>query len=308
MEKTLVSVVTPSYNQAAFIEETILSVKDQDCPNLEHIVVDGGSTDGTLDILRRFEREYNLRWISEKDRGQTEALNKGFRMAQGAVIGWLNSDDTYLPGTVSKAIEQFNQHDHVGWVYGDGCWVDESGDILRVWKSRPFDLGALVRGPYYIVQPTIFFRRELFSRIGFLNEALDYTMDTEFVFRLGLASEASYIPQILATRRLHSGAKSANRTPFAKEYITILKDLYARSDLPSSVIKAKNEAFCRAYLMAGSWHFANGDLKASRDYLVKSLRQYFSPFSPLTWKAFLFLLQSYLNVRWVLPGEVRKLS
>src|SRR3989338_5413748 len=108
--RPLVSIVTASYNQAQFIEETLRSVREQDYPNLEHIVIDGASTDGTVDVLRRYEGTYNMRWISEPDRGHADALCKGFRQATGDILAWLNSDDVYFPGAVTTAVETFRRH------------------------------------------------------------------------------------------------------------------------------------------------------------------------------------------------------
>src|SRR5438128_8552250 len=125
----LVSIVTPSYNQGRFIEDTIRSVLAQDYPNLEYIVVDGGSTDHTLDVLRRYEGR--LRWVSEPDRGQSEAINKGFRMARGEIVSWLNSDDTYVPGAIGKAVAHLGARPEVVMVYGEGYLLDEGGRVTR---------------------------------------------------------------------------------------------------------------------------------------------------------------------------------
>lgn len=121
----LVSIVTPSYNQGRYIEKTIRSVLNQDYPDLEYIVVDGGSTDHTLDILRKYEGR--IRWVSERDGGQSEAVNKGFRMSRGEILGWLNSDDTYCPGAVRQAVTFLMEHPSVAMVYGDGYEIDEQG-------------------------------------------------------------------------------------------------------------------------------------------------------------------------------------
>ena len=118
-ELPLVSVVTPSYNKGAFIEETILSVKNQTYPRIEHIIIDGGSTDNTIDVIKKYEGTYNMHWVSEPDNGQSDAVNKGWRMARGEILGWLNSDDTYMPWAVETAVKFLTGHPNVSVVYGN---------------------------------------------------------------------------------------------------------------------------------------------------------------------------------------------
>src|SRR5688572_25596277 len=137
----LVSIVTPSYNQGRYIEETIQSVLNQDYPNLEYLVLDGGSTDETLEILKRYEGR--LVWISEKDRGQADAINKGFHLAKGRILGWLNSDDTYSPGAIRKVAQYFQTHRDVGLLYGEGYHVDTAGKIIERYNTEPFNFHRL---------------------------------------------------------------------------------------------------------------------------------------------------------------------
>jgi glycosyltransferase involved in cell wall biosynthesis len=203
----LVSIVTPSYNQGRFIEQTIRSVIAQDYPNLEYIVVDGGSSDGTLDVLRRYEGR--LRWISEPDRGQSEAINKGFRLARGEIVAWLNSDDTYLPGAVAKAVAYLQGHPQTAMVYGEGYLMDEAGRVTgRFPATEPFSLWRLVYFGDYILQQTVFWRRSVFDAVGMLDESLHYSMDWDFWIRVAKCFEIAYMPEFLGNLREYATAKT----------------------------------------------------------------------------------------------------
>ena len=203
----LVSIVTPSYNQGRFIEDTIQSVLGQDYPNLEYIVVDGGSTDQTLEVLRRHEGR--LRWISEPDGGQSEAINKGFRMARGEIVSWLNSDDTYVPGAVTKAVAYLRACPDVAMVYGEGYLLDEAGRVTRRFPStEPFSLWRLVYFSDYILQQTAFWRRCVFDAVGMLDESLHYGMDWDFWIRVAKRFEIAYIPEFLGNLREYAAAKT----------------------------------------------------------------------------------------------------
>jgi glycosyltransferase involved in cell wall biosynthesis len=200
-----VSIVTPSLNQAPFLGAAIESVLSQDYPRIEYLVVDGGSTDGTVDILRGHGGR--LRWLSEPDAGQTAAVNKGFRLTTGEIIGWLNSDDLYVPGAVRAAVTYLDQHPDIDVVYGDADHIDGAGRIVDAYPTEPFDLGRL-RETCFICQPAAFFRRRLIDRVGLLDESLYCGMDYEFWIRAGRRGRLGYLPVRLALSRLHSGAKT----------------------------------------------------------------------------------------------------
>ena len=206
-ELPLVSFVTPSFNQGRFIEETIESVLAQDYPHLESIVVDGGSTDGTHDVLRRYEGR--LRWISEPDSGQAQAVNKGFRLARGEILAWLNSDDTYLPGAVSAAVEHFAAHPACAMVYGEGYLIDERGTVIRRFPAtEPFNLWKLVYVIDFILQQTAFFRRAALDAVGYLDESLHWGLDWDLFIRIGKRFPVEYLPPDMANLREHRQAKT----------------------------------------------------------------------------------------------------
>jgi len=199
----LVSIITPSYQQANFIEETILSVIGQKYSNMEHIIIDGLSSDGTVNILHKYSEKHQIKWISEKDNGQSEAINKGLNIAKGDIIGWINSDDTYLPGAVNKVVEIFKKNPEIDLLYGDAYWINKKDEIIGVYKSHNFSFEKLICQGMFIPQPTIFLRKTLLQKTGSLDETLSTTMDYDFCIRLGLFGKCKYIPAFLATRRIH---------------------------------------------------------------------------------------------------------
>lgn len=208
-EMPLVSVITPSFNQGRFIEETIKSVAGQDYPRIEHIVVDGGSTDDTLSILRRYSDR--LTWTSEPDKGQTDALNKGFRMARGDILCWLNSDDTYEPGAVSKAVDFLTAHSDVAMIYGDGNEIDEEGQsIQRFPATQEFDLWALIHVWDYILQPTTFFRRSVFDALEPLDDSLTWCMDWDLWIRIASRFKVAYVDYVFANSRIYPQTKTGS--------------------------------------------------------------------------------------------------
>ncbi len=223
MSHPKVSVITPSLNQGQFIERTILSVENQDYPNIEHIVIDGGSTDNTLSILRKYED--SIIWKSEPDKGQSEAINKGFLLSTGEIVAWLNSDDTYQPTAVRRAVDFLSEHPDVRMVYGDCRMIDEKDEVIGRWvDSLDFDLDLLTnKALNFIPQPTVFFKRQVLDTVGLLDVDLQMAMDYDYWIRIGQRFKVRRIPRVLADFRLSSSTKSvANWSRFWPEILSIL--------------------------------------------------------------------------------------
>jgi glycosyltransferase involved in cell wall biosynthesis len=203
----LVSILTPSYNQAAFLEATIRSVEEQDYEPVEHVVVDGGSTDGSVDILRR---RPGVRWISEPDEGQSHALNKALSLANGEIVGWLNSDDVYLPGAIARGVAAL-ERTGAALVYANLIEIDESGREVGRQKARGWDRDRLLRHFNSVPQPTVFMRREALDAVGGIDASYHYAMDYELWLRLGARFPVAYVDDWWAAFRHHPAAKTGSR-------------------------------------------------------------------------------------------------
>lgn len=204
----LVSIITPSYNQGKFIRNTIESVLSQEYPFIEYIIVDGGSTDNTLEIIKEYGDR--IKWVSEKDNGQSDAINKGFKMSKGEIVAWLNSDDTYEPGAIKAAVQFFMSHQNIALVYGEGDIIDENGNkVKRFDATQEFDLWKLIHVWDYIMQPTTFFRKEAVEEVGYLDEDLNWCMDWDLWIRLSIKYDVKYLPRTLANSREYSDTKTS---------------------------------------------------------------------------------------------------
>lgn len=203
----LVSIVTPSFNQAPFLEETIRSVLDQDYPRIEYIVVDGASTDGSQEIIRRYQDRLAY-WTSEPDLGQTDAINKGFSLAHGDVLAWLNSDDTYRPGAVQEAVGYLHDHPDIGMVYGHAFYIGQASQILAPYPTGPTDLRGLRRGVTTIPQQAMFFRSKLWRMVGPLDPTFYYAMDYDLWVRIAEVTPIALCRRPWANFRIHGMSKS----------------------------------------------------------------------------------------------------
>jgi glycosyltransferase involved in cell wall biosynthesis len=205
-----ISIITPSFNQAEFIEETIRSVLLQGYQSLEYIVVDGGSSDGTLDIIKQYEKWFSW-WASESDRGQSHAINKGFGMATGDIVAWLNSDDHYLPGTLHTVAEYYIKYPNAGaWVGGTRQIDVRSGKTLWNRMAPPLNFDSLAGGEHpYPPQPSAFLNRAIIGKELYLDERYQIQMDFDLWLRITKNSKMVSIPQILSIGYTHENAKTA---------------------------------------------------------------------------------------------------
>ncbi len=203
----LVSIVTPSFNQVQYLERTMRSVLEQDYPNLEYLIVDGGSSDGSVEIIKQYSDRLAW-WISEPDCGQTEAINKGFQHASGKIYAWLNSDDTYQPGAVREAVEFLQRNPQVVLVYGDAHYIDENDRVIGDFPAMQTDLKKLRHGFVHVPQQAAFFTAAGWKAVAPLDQSFYFAMDYDLWVRLAQVGPIVYHPQIWANFRLHQDAKT----------------------------------------------------------------------------------------------------
>lgn len=222
MNEPLVSIVTPSYNQGEFLEDTILSVKNQTYPKVEHLVIDGGSDDNTVDILERYEDQYQLQWVSEPDEGQSDAINKGYNKAKGDIVAWLNSDDVYFDtGVLRRVVQYFDKYSE-DILYGDLVHIDENSTIQAVDPHPRFDKSKL----FYRVllgQPATFFRKEVI-KTNPVRTDLHYCMDHEYWLRLSQHYNFRHISDIFSGFRVYPDQKSQNQEASSEEFRRVASD------------------------------------------------------------------------------------
>lgn len=202
-----VSIVMPSFNQGRFLEASIRSVLAQDYPNIEYILVDGGSKDESQEIIQKYRPHFAWR-VSEKDRGHADALNKGFAHATGDILAWLNSDDLYHPGAVAEAVEVLCRDPQLGMVYGDANLIDDQSRYIGKFASRQTDYHRLLRGSVHIPQATTFFRADLWRAVGPLDLSLFFSFDYDLWVKIAKVSQIRYVPRLWADFRIHEKGKT----------------------------------------------------------------------------------------------------
>jgi len=204
----LVSIVTPSFNQGQFLERTIQSVLGQDYLQIQYVVIDGGSSDDSVEIIKRYKNRIDY-WVSESDQGQTDAINKGFARAKGEILAWINSDDTFNPGAVSQAVAFLGQHPEYAGVYADANFIDENDQKIGKFPAAQTSYAKLRRGYVHIPQQTFFFRRSLWIKIAPLDISFNFAMDYDLWVRLARLAPLKYLPgKYWANFRLHSDSKT----------------------------------------------------------------------------------------------------
>ena len=297
-----VSIVTPSYNQGQFIEETIRSVLLQGYPNLEYIIIDGGSTDGSVEMIRKYE-PWLAYWVSEPDRGQSDAINKGWRWARGEILAWLNSDDVYRSGSIAMVVETFLTQPAVGCVYGHCDCINEEGLIIGKLGEWEFNLRRLIRrceSP--IPQPATFVSRSALDAVGMLDQDLHYAMDYDLWIRIGLRFPIVRVPQTLAAFRVHTRSKSVV-DPLASrpDVIRTMRRLMKDNTLPATVREESKSAYLSTY---SNLSIALSQRGQALSYLLLAIVQSRCRVSFSVWTALGKVLLGYRTMRFL--GRVRR--
>lgn len=244
-----VSIISPSFNQVQFIEETICSVLNQKYPKIEYIIIDGCSTDGSVDIIRKYEKGISY-WVSEKDGGQADAINKGLSVATGSILAYLNTDDTYLPSTIETIVNFFRDNPNVSMVYGDIFRIDEQGRIRKRINPNNIDSHKLLSGYFYLPQPTVFFKKEVWENIGYFDKNLNLAMDLDYWIRVYLNQyNIAYINEVLATERIYPNAKSSLlKHKYLEEKLKILSKVFSNDSTPTEIVRRKKQLYGEVYL------------------------------------------------------------
>jgi glycosyltransferase involved in cell wall biosynthesis len=266
-----VTIVTPSYQQAAFLEQTICSVLDQDFPDIEYMVIDGGSTDGSVEIIQRYADRLAY-WVSERDSGQAEAINKGFQRATGEIVAWINSDDYYLPGAVRRAVEVLAAQPELGFVYADVLAVDGAGRPVNRMRYGDWGLDGLLAFRM-IGQPSVFMRRTALEQAGLLRDDMGYLLDHDLWLRIAARAPIHYVPEMWSAARYHAAAKNVAQTErFCQEAYRVAEKMPSDPLLSERYHKLRRQVLAGLYRLDG-WYLSEGGKpwKSLRSY-ARSLR------------------------------------
>jgi glycosyltransferase involved in cell wall biosynthesis len=259
---TLVSIVTPSFNQSSYLEQTIRSVLEQDFADIEYLVIDGGSIDGSVDTIKKYASRLTY-WMSEKDSGQADAINKGMARAKGEIVAWLNSDDYYLPGTVATAVKAFDENPDIALAYAYMLAVDELGQTFNTLRYHQLTLEDLLS--FQIIgQPAVFMRRAAFEKAGGLDLSYHFLLDHRLWIRIAAQGRILHIPQIWAAARYHPAAKNrAQAAAFGREAFRILESVKRDNDLAPAFAKIKHRATASAHRVDARYLLDGGQPAAS---------------------------------------------
>jgi glycosyltransferase involved in cell wall biosynthesis len=315
MSTPLVSIVTPSFNQADFLEHTIRSVLSQDYPQIEYMVIDGGSSDGSLEIIKKYADRLAW-WISEPDEGQADAINKGLKRAQGEVVAWLNSDDLYWPGAVRIAIEAIARDTDLGLVYGNAISIDGDG---RPFNDMVFDQYSLLDLLEFriICQPAVFMRREILEQVDFLQSDFHYLLDHSLWLRIARVAPMLHMPRFLAFARFHPMAKNiALAAEFGTEAFRILEWARGQEDLAPLMREYEARVMAGAHRYNARYLLDGGVPRAALGEYLRALR-FHAPSALEEWHRILYSALASMGLhflsrwyyRWTrqsLPPSVRE--
>ena len=264
---TLVSIITPSYNQAKYLEQTITSVLEQSYPSIEYIVVDGKSKDNSIDIIKKYADKLAY-WVSEKDKGQADAINKGFSRATGEIIAWLNSDDYYLPGAVQAAVKVFEENPDIVLVYGNMLAVNEHGVTFNTMNYRQLTLKDLLC--FNIIgQPAVFMRRSALQQTSGLDATFHFLLDHLLWIQIAKQGKILHVNQTWAAARYHAEAKNVSKAAeFGREAFRILETIAQDKDLAKALLSVDRRAHASAFRVDARYLLDGG-------YPAKALQQWF---------------------------------
>lgn len=288
---TLVSIITPSYNQARYLEQTMLSVLNQDYTPIEYIVLDGASTDGSVEIIKKYASRLAY-WESVKDNGQADAINKGFSRVSGEIIAWLNSDDYYLPGTIRNVVKVFEDNPNVVLVYGNMLAVDENGQTFNTLTYKQLTLEDLMC--FQIIgQPAVFMRRSALKQTGGPDLTFHFLLDHLLWIHIAKRGRILHVDQTWAAARYHPEAKNvAKAAEFGREAFRILETIAQDKDLAVTLHKIDRRAHASAYRVDARY-LLDGDLPA------QALRAWFKAlliYPPVALRRMNILISAVLNI------------
>lgn len=270
----LVSIVTPTYNQAAFLRETIESVLVQDYPRVQYVVIDDGSTDETPGILKPYGEK--VRWWSRPNRGQTATINEGWEHCEGDILTWLNSDDTLLPGALTRIVEYLARHQDADVVFGDTLFTDGDGRPIERSGAREFEYEEfVVECDNPIPQCSAFFRRAVIEHVGTLDSRFYFFMDWDLWLRAGIGHRIVYYPELLSTYRLHPESKSVSQSRrSAPELEYMYEKYFSRGDIPRVIRRSERRAMANMYFTSAGYYLRGGDAREGARMAWKALSRY----------------------------------
>lgn len=307
MSAPLVSIVTPSFNQAAFLEQAICSVLDQSYPHIEYIIVDGGSTDGSREIIEKYANRLAW-WVSERDAGQADGINKGLRHARGEIVAWLNSDDYYLPGAVEQAVEAFRLYPQAGLVFSDVESVDADGNRFNIMRFGNWGLVELMAF-HIISQPGVFMRRSVLEQAGYLDVSYHYLLDHHLWLRMALLAPIRHIGGVCwAAARFHPLAKNvAQAARFGSEALRLAAWMESNPQFQPYLPVVRRRMWAGAYRLDAFYRLEAGQRRAALAAYTRAFL-YHPPTVLRDWRRVLYALFSPLGLEGVKREYLRRRS